>query len=151
MSLRRYIISILLVLCGILAIAQEPKKFDPAQFEADLEQFVTTEARLTPAESAEFFPLYREMRKKQMAYFCDHRRWHYVDEADDKACADAIRRLDNNDLEIKRLQQAYHEKFLRILPASKVYRIIKAEEKFHRQQFKRIHANGKRHRQHGAN
>lgn len=151
MSLRRYIISILLVLCGVLAIAQEPKKFDPAQFEADLEQFVTTEARLTPAESAEFFPLYREMRKKQMAYFCDHRRWHYVDEADDKACADAIRRLDNNDLEIKRLQQSYHEKFLRILPASKVYRIIKAEEKFHRQQFKRIHANGKRHRQHGAN
>lgn len=151
MSLRRYIISILLVLCGVLAIAQEPKKFDPAQFEADLEQFVTTEARLTPAESAEFFPLYREMRKKQMAYFCDHRRWHYVDEADDKACADAIRRLDNNDLEIKRLQQAYHEKFLRILPASKVYRIIKAEDKFHRQQFKRIHANGKRHRQHGAN
>ena len=151
MSLRRYIISILLVLCGVLAIAQEPKKFDPAQFEADLEQFVTTEARLTPVESAEFFPLYREMRKKQMAYFCDHRRWHYVDEADDKACADAIRRLDNNDLEIKRLQQAYHEKFLRILPASKVYRIIKAEEKFHRQQFKRIHANGKRHRQHGAN
>lgn len=151
MSLRRYIISILLVLCSVLAIAQEPKKFDPAQFEADLEQFVTTEARLTPAESAEFFPLYREMRKKQMAYFCDHRRWHYVDEADDKACADAIRRLDNNDLEIKRLQQAYHEKFLHILPASKVYRIIKAEDKFHRQQFKRIHANGKRHRQHGAN
>lgn len=141
----------LLVLCGVLAIAQEPKKFDPAQFEADLEQFVTTEARLTPVESAEFFPLYREMRKKQMAYFCDHRRWHYIDEADDKACADAIRRIDNNDLEIKRLQQAYHEKFLRILPASKVYRIIKAEEKFHRQQFKRIHANGKRHRQHGAN
>ena len=86
-----------------------------------------------------------------MAYFSDHRRWHYIDEADDKACADAIRRLDNNDLEIKRLQQAYHEKFLRILPASKVYRIIKAEDKFHRQQFKRIHANGKRHRQHGAN
>lgn len=151
MSLRRYIISILLVLCGVLAIAQEPKKFDPAQFEADLEQFVTTEARLTPAESAEFFPLYREMRKKQMAFFCDHRRWHYVDEADDKACADAIRRIDNNDIEIKRLQQAYHEKFLHILPASKVYRIIKAEDKFHRQQFKRIHANGKRHRQHGVN
>ena len=91
------------------------------------------------------------MRKKQMAYFSDHRRWHYIDEADDKACADAIRRIDNNDIEIKRLQQAYHEKFLHILPASKVYRIIKAEDKFHRQQFKRIHANGKRHRQHGAN
>ena len=131
-------------------MAQEPKKFDPVQFEADLEQFVATEARLTPTESATFFPLYREMRKKQMAYFGYHRRWHIVDESDDKACAEAIRRMDSNDLEIKRLQQLYHEKFLHILPASKVFRIIKAEEKFHRQQFKRAHFNGKKHCHHGA-
>lgn len=150
MKHRRYIIVLLVLLCSVVAMAQEPKKFDPVQFEADLEQFVTTEARLTPTESAAFFPLYREMRKKQMAYFCDHRRWHYIDESDDKACAEAIRRLDSNDLEIKRLQKIYHEKFLHILPASKVLRIIKAEEKFHRQQFKRAHFNGKKHRHHGA-
>ena len=150
MKHRRYIIVLLVLLCSVVAMAQEPKKFDPVQFEADLEQFVATEARLTPTESATFFPLYREMRKKQMAYFGYHRRWHIVDESDDKACAEAIRRMDSNDLEIKRLQQLYHEKFLHILPASKVFRIIKAEEKFHRQQFKRAQFNGKRHRQHGA-
>lgn len=150
MKHRRYIIVLLVLLCGVVAMAQEPKKFDPVQFEADLEQFVATEARLTPTESATFFPLYREMRKKQMAYFGYHRRWHIVDESDDKACAEAIRRMDSNDLEIKRLQQLYHEKFLHILPASKVFRIIKAEEKFHRQQFKRAHFNGKKHRHHGA-
>ena len=136
MKHRRYIIVLLVLLCSVVAMAQEPKKFDPVQFEA--------------TESATFFPLYREMRKKQMAYFGYHRRWHIVDESDDKACAEAIRRLDSNDLEIKRLQQLYHEKFLHILPASKVFRIIKAEEKFHRQQFKRAHFNGKKHRQHGA-
>lgn len=150
MKQRRYIIVLLVLLCSVVAMAQEPKKFDPVQFEADLEQFVATEARLTPTESATFFPLYREMRKKQMAYFGYHRRWHIVDESDDKACAEAIRRLDSNDLEIKRLQQLYHEKFLHILPASKVFRIIKAEEKFHRQQFKRAHFNDKKHRHHGA-
>ena len=150
MKHRRYIIVLLVLLCSVVAMAQEPKKFDPVQFEADLEQFVATEARLTPTESAAFFPLYREMRKKQMAYFGYHRRWHIVDESDDKACAEAIRRLDSNDLEIKRLLQLYHEKFLHILPASKVFRIIKAEEKFHRQQFKRAHFNVKKHRQHGA-
>ena len=150
MKQRRYIIVLLVLLCSVVAMAQEPKKFDPVQFEADLEQFVTTEARLTPTESATFFPLYREMRKKQMAYFGYHRRWHIVDEKDDKACAEAIRRMDSNDLEIKRLQKIYHEKFLHILPASKVLRIIKAEEKFHRQQFKRAHNNGKKHRQHNA-
>ena len=135
MKHRRYIIVLLVLLCSVVAMAQEPKKFDPVQFEADLEQFVATEARLTPTESATFFPLYREMRKKQMAYFGYHRRWHIVD---------------SNDLEIKRLQQLYHEKFLHILPASKVFRIIKAEEKFHRQQFKRAHFNGKKHCHHGA-
>lgn len=150
MKQRRYIIVLLVLLCSVVVMAQEPKKFDPVQFEADLEQFVATEARLTPTESATFFPLYREMRKKQMAYFGYHRRWHIVDESDDKACAEAIRRMDSNDLEIKRLQQLYHEKFLHILPASKVFRIIKAEEKFHRQQFKRAHFNGKKHRHHGA-
>ncbi len=150
MKHRRYIIVLLVLLCSVVVMAQEPKKFDPVQFEADLEQFVATEARLTPTESATFFPLYREMRKKQMAYFGYHRRWHIVDESDDKACAEAIRRMDSNDLEIKRLQQLYHEKFLHILPASKVFRIIKAEEKFHRQQFKRAHFNGKKHRHHGA-
>ena len=150
MKHRRYIIVLLVLLCSVVAMAQEPKKFDRVLFEADLELFVATEARLTPTESATFFPLYREMRKKQMAYFGYHRRWHIVDESDDKACAEAIRRLDSNDLEIKRLQQLYHEKFLHILPASKVFRIIKAEEKFHRQQFKRAHFNGKKHRQHGA-
>lgn len=150
MKHRRYIIVLLVLLCSVVVMAQEPKKFDPVQFEADLEQFVATEARLTPTESATFFPLYREMRKKQMAYFGYHRRWHFVDESDDKACAEAIRRLDSNDLEIKRLQQLYHEKFLHILPASKVFRIIKAEEKFHRQQFKRAQFNGKKHRCRGA-
>lgn len=150
MKHRRYIIVLLVLLCSVVVMAQEPKKFDPVQFEADLEQFVATEARLTTTESATFFPLYREMRKKQMAYFGYHRRWHIVDESDDKACAEAIRRMDSNDLEIKRLQQLYHEKFLHILPASKVFRIIKAEEKFHRQQFKRAHFNGKKHRHHGA-
>ena len=150
MKHRRYIIVLLVLLCSVVAMAQEPKKFDPVQFEADLEQFVATEARLTPTESATFFPLYREMRKKQMAYFGYHRRWHIVDESDDKACAEAIRRMDSNDLKIKRLQQLYHEKFLHILPASKVFRIIKAEEKFHRQQFKRAHFNGKKHSHHGA-
>lgn len=150
MKQRRYIIVLLVLLCSVVVMAQEPKKFDPVQFEADLEQFVATEARLTPTESATFFPLYREMRKKQLAYFGYHRRWHIVDESDDKACAETIRRMDSNDLEIKRLQQLYHEKFLHILPASKVFRIIKAEEKFHRQQFKRAHFNGKKHRHHGA-
>ena len=45
--------------------------FDPAKFEKELEQFIVTEAALTPSESAKFFPVFREMRKKLMSYFSD--------------------------------------------------------------------------------
>ena len=38
---------------------------------------------------------------------------------------------------MKKLQQDYHNKFMKVLPASKVFRIIQAEENFHRQMFKR--------------
>jgi len=39
------------------------------QFEADLEQFVTTEAGLSPQEAAVFFPVYKEMQQKQRVLF----------------------------------------------------------------------------------
>ena len=39
---------------------------------------------------------------------------------------------------MKQLQQEYHSRFLYILPASKVLRILKAEEQFHRQAFKKV-------------
>ena len=118
--------------------AQGPRLFDPAKFQADLEQFITMEAALTPQESADFFPLYREMRKKQMVFFDDDRRFKHVDLTDDKACEEVIHRHDSNDIKMKEIQQEYHNKFLRILPAGKVFRIIRAEDRFHRQMFKRV-------------
>lgn len=133
----RYIFAAVAVLCCLTVHAQKPAKFNPAKFEAELEQFVAIEAALTPKEAAAFFPLYREMRRKQFAFFGEDRRLCNVDTDDDKACAEAIHRRDDNDLEIKRLQQAYHDKFMRVLSPSKVFRVIRAEDKFHRRLFNR--------------
>lgn len=129
---------IIFLLCATNTNAQTQKKFDPARFEAELEQFITTDACLSPDEASRFFPLYREMRKRQKAYFGQDRRYQHIDITDDKLCAEAIRTHDNNDIAIKRLQQEYHEKFMLILPASKVFRIIQAEEKYHRRVFEKV-------------
>lgn len=80
-----------------LAQAQKPKNFDPERFQRELEQFIATQACLSPAESAEFFPVYREMRNKQWAYFANERRLRHIDTSDDKACAEAIRKRDAGD------------------------------------------------------
>ena len=111
--------------------------FDPKRFEAELEQYITTHAGLTPREAARFFPVYRQMMKKMRSHFDAMRRFHYVNPKDERACMEAIRRQDELDIEMKQLQQEYHSRFLYILPASKVLRILKAEEQFHRQAFKK--------------
>ena len=128
-----------MVAATLAANAQPDKrhKFDPAKFDAELEQFITTEAALTPQEAAQFFPLYREMQRKQRSIFDQMRRFRHVDVQDAKACQEAIEEKDKMDIEIKELQQHYHNKFMKLLPAGKVFQIIRAEDKFHRQAFRR--------------
>lgn len=132
----------MLMLCLASVSAQGKGKargFDPKRFEAELEQYIVTKAGLTPKESAKFFPLYRKMGKKMRMLFDEMRRYHHVNPKDNDACAEAIRRQDEIDIELKQLQQEYHAKFMIILPASKVLSIIKAEGDFHRQAFRKMH------------
>lgn len=120
------------------SFSQGNKKFDPARFEADLEKFITAEARLTQSEATKFFPLYREMRKKQMTYFKkDRDLFRNTKATDNKACEKAIREHGANEIAIKKIQSTYHSKFLKVLSPTKILQIIKAEDKFHRQLFSR--------------
>lgn len=124
--------------------AQPPRKggkgaFSPARFQAELEQYVTTHAALTPTESARFFPVYREMGKKMRMLFDEMRRWRQFTPKSNDACAEAIRRQDEIDIQLKQLQQEYHARFMLVLPAKKVMEVIKAEEQFHREAFRKMH------------
>lgn len=131
----------ILMLCTFgVANGQHKKRppFNPAKFEADLEQFITVNACLSPSQAASFFPVYRKMMKKQRALFEEMRRLRMINPKDNEACEEAIRKQDELDIQIKQLQQEYHGRFLMMLPANKVLSIIKAEEKFHRQIFKKM-------------
>ena len=142
---RRWAVLLLMLLSMTFGMAQsrqqQQKKrppFNAAKFEADLEQFVTTHACLTPTEASKFFPVYREMMKKQRMLFDEMRRYRHIDPKNNEACADAIRRQDELDIQIKQLQQEYHARFMLMLPACKVMGVIRAEEQFHRQAFKKM-------------
>jgi len=113
-------------------------QFDPEKFKADQEQFIVQEACLTPQEAAIFFPLYDEMKKKQRAVFDRMRNIGFVKPATEPGCYLAIQEHDKMDIASKKIEQTYHNKFLKILPASKVYDIIQAEDKFHRMVLKRF-------------
>ena len=117
---------------------QRPRKFDPQQFEKQLHQYIATEAGLTPGEAAAFFPLFDEMQRKQRLLFDKMRIYMHTNTDDNRASLKAIQAMDNNDLEIKKLQKEYHQKFCKVLPAGKVLQILKADDKFHRKAFKKM-------------
>ena len=137
MTMKKIIVLIISLVMTLGTMAQEhkdqPRKFSPEKFQADLEQFITKEACLTPQEAAKFFPVYKEMLGKQRVVFDRQRQMGWVKPANEKDCEKAIRQRDEYDLELKRIQQTYHNKFLSILPASKLYDVIIAEDRFHRQ------------------
>lgn len=125
--------------------AQNRKKshFDPEKFEADMEQYITQKATLTPQEASRFFPIFREMQRKQRNLFHEMRCYRHLDTSDNVMCAKAVKKMDNIDIQMKIIQQEYHLKFMNVLPAGKVMEIIRAEDQFHRQAFRKA-AEGKK-------
>ena len=112
--LRTTVLMILMLCTFGVANGQHRKRppFNPAKFEADLEQFITVNACLSPSQAASFFPVYRQMMKKQRALFDEMRRLRMINPKDNEACEEAIRKQDELDIQIKQLQQEYHGRFL---------------------------------------
>lgn len=127
--------TVLLLMCVLGVSAEEQQKFSPEKFQADLEQYITTEAGLTNEEAAKFFPLYREMQQKQRKVFNQMHELFKLPK-DEASCKRAVQRRDQLEIELKQIAQTYHNKFLRVIPASKVLGTIVAEDKFHRRAFR---------------
>lgn len=131
--MKRYLFCIAALLLSVMSVmAHDPQKFSPEKFQADMEQFITKEASLTAEEAAKFFPLYREMQQKQRAVWNQMKNMGRNKPADEAACKQAVQKRDELELEQRRIIQTYHNKFFKVLPASKVYDVIIAENKFHR-------------------
>ena len=136
--MRKLLVSTVLMLMVVLgAQAEEQQKFSPEKFQADLEQYITTEAGLTNDEAAKFFPLYREMQQKQRVVYNKIHELFKLPH-DEASCKRAIQRRDQLEIELKQIAQTYHNKFLRVIPASKVIGTIVAEDKFHRRAFRKF-------------
>lgn len=134
--MKKILISMMLLLSGVMTQAQETRKFSPEKFQAEMEQFITKEAGLTAEEAAKFFPLFREMQQKQRAIFAKVRKEGFVKPVDDAACRKLVERRDANELEQKKIQQLYHQKFFTVISPSKVFDVLIAEERFHRRAFR---------------
>ncbi|MBQ9232059.1 MAG: hypothetical protein IJ190_12925 [Prevotella sp.] len=134
--MKKTIVLLVCVMVSMLSMAQDKRKFSPEKFQADLEAFIKQEAKFSDEEAAKYFPLLREMQQKQRSLYA---RMHHSGKekpADEKGCEATIRDCDRINIELKQLEQTYHKKMIQVLPASKVYDAIKAENRFHRRMMK---------------
>lgn len=134
---RLLFLTVIMIVVVLGASAEEQQKFSPEKFQADLEQYITTEAGLTNEEAAKFFLLYREMQQKQRVVYNKIHELFKLPH-DEASCKRAIQRRDQLEIELKQIAQTYHNKFLRVIPASKVIGTIVAEDKFHRRAFRKF-------------
>ncbi len=137
----------LVLAATVSALAQPGKqqgkreKFNPQKFEMRLEKYVVKEACITEAEAEKFLPLFREMRQKQIETMNEARKARVKKPVTEEEWADALKAHDNKEIQLKKILQTYHNRMLKVLPASKIIKMIRAEERFHREVFAKMNQN----------
>ncbi len=139
--MRRILFFCCMVLSSTLAMAQgeTPGKkgnFNPKEFEQNLEQHIVKETSMTKEEEEKFLPLYREMRQKQIKVMDSERQAHEKKPTTEKEFEALLKARDNADIELKKITQTYHNKMLNVMPASMIFKVMRAEQDFHRDSFR---------------
>ena len=109
---------------------EKERKFDPEKYSRDQEAFIIKDAQLTQQETTTFLPLFREMLQKQRALFKQHRQYTKTKPQNDKEATQLLKNIDDVELQIKKIEVQYHEKFYKVLSPIKVYKVHQAMNKF---------------------
>ena len=141
MMMKTRLLLILLLICTSFPLAsnaaayrdhqgEKPQRFDPEKYSRDQEAFIIKDAQLTQQEVAAFMPLFREMQQKQRALFKQHRQYSRTNPQNDREATQLIKNIDNVEMQMKKIEMQYHDKFLKVLSPIKVYKVHLAVNKF---------------------
>lgn len=122
-------------------------KFNPEEFKAKLENYVTKEAGFTPTEAQAFYPIYFEMKGKQRALqrnIYQLKKNAPAAEASDNEFAITIQKIKDLGVEMAKLEVTYYKKMCQAVSPQKVYRAMCAEDRFHRMMLEEFGHEGNR-------
>ncbi len=105
--------------------------------------YITTALDLTPEESAAFWPLYNEHEKKHnelMKSIKNHRKdfASSQDELTETEAKEAIVFIQKHMADMQAMEAEYQNKYLEVIPATKVLLLMKAEKDFRRELLKKL-------------
>ena len=107
-------------------------RFDPQKYQQMIEESLTKAACLTPEEAKAFFPLYNEMRAKQREVGKQIHELKKNASGDAKQYAETIQKINQLKVDMAVLEQKYYKRMVNAVPADKVFKVIKADDEFHR-------------------
>lgn len=139
------VIMMMAMLTGTIA---QPKgeRFDPKEFRAHLEEFISKEAGLTASEGKAIFPIFHEMKEKQFKAqdkIFRLKRNGPASNASDKEFANAIQKIKSLEVEKAETEEEYYKKMCKVIPARKVFLVMQAEDKFHRRMLNNFNRQGR--------
>ena len=140
---RAFTIIVATMLLTLTTWAQDNKRprFNPEEFKAKMEAFITQKAELTPAEAEKVFPIFEEMKNKQYEIMKKAQKLkHKSDDQfkDDEEYRDALAKMGELNIEMAKIETAYYKKMCKAVSAKKAYRIKMADDAFHREVLQRF-------------
>ena len=120
-------------------VEQHRGHFDPAKFKKDMEDFITKEAGLTPAEAQKFFPVFHQskMELRQLSRKIMYASMRIKKEKmTEQECDKALVEIATYRKRCAEIQNEAAKEWRKILPASKVLKVYNAEHYFGKNTFR---------------
>lgn len=142
--IQRLAILLIMISISISMQAQDKKKpgFSKEEFRARQESYLIEKAGLTKEEATKFFPIYFELQDRKKAV--NDEGWKQIRKGKDPKTTEAeyeeiVDNIVKARIESDKLDLEYLQKFKKILSAKKIYKLQRAEMKFHRDILKIMH------------
>ena len=135
--MKRLLIIIIFQFCASLSIMAQPEKgkFNPEEFRAKLEEFITQKAEFTSTEAQTFFPIFHKMKEEQRTLqreIFTLKRIPKEASPSEKEYANKIQKICELNTKMAQIQEDYYKKLSKAVPAQKVYKAMLAEDIYHR-------------------
>ena len=141
------IFSLLIFSITLMAQPQQRGKFNPEEYKAKLESYVTGEAGFTQSEAQAFYPIFFEMKGKQRGIqrkIFQLKQNAATANKSDNDYSSTIQKIKDLGVESAQLEVSYYKKMCQAVSPQKVYKAMCAEDKFHRQMLENFGGGGNR-------
>ena len=126
-------------------------KFNPEEFRAKMEEFITQKAEFTNTEAQTFFPIFFKMKEEQRNLQKEIFTLKRIPKdacPSEKEYANKIQRICELNVKMAEIQESYYKKLSKAVPAQKVYKALLAEDIYHRMMLQQFNQRKRRNNQH---